>query len=301
VDIVSDGPVAAGPLAGYARQLSTLDGVAQVSSSAGTFSHGQGPEAGPNDAALGRADGQRLTVVTTLVAKSDQAQALVRTIRGLPGPSGVDTLVAGVDANMIDTSHVIGSRLPLAIGMVALTTLLVLFLFTGSVVQPLRAVLLNSLSLSATLGLLTWVFQDGHLAGLLAVTARPMDMSMTVLLFCIAFGLSMDYEVFVLSRIKELHDQGEPASSAVPQGMARTGRIVSTLAGLLAVTFFAFGTGTVSFLQMFGIGSGLAILLDATLIRGVLVPASMRVLGRAAWYAPRPLRRIHARLALSEA
>jgi RND superfamily putative drug exporter len=125
-------------------------------------------------------------------------------------------------------------------------------------------------------------------------------MSMTVLLFCIAFGLSMDYEVFVLSRIKEMHDRGVPADQAVPAGLSHAGRIVSTAAGLLAVSFFAFGTSTVSFLQMFGIGAGLAILIDATLVRGILVPAAMRLLGPAAWYSPRPLRRVYARVALSE-
>jgi RND superfamily putative drug exporter len=124
---------------------------------------------------------------------------------------------------------------------------------------------------------------------------------MTVLLFCIAFGLSMDYEVFVLSRIKEMHDRGVPLAQAVPDGLSRSGRIVSTAAGLLAVSFFAFGTSTVSFLQLFGIGAGLAILIDATMVRGVLVPAAMRLLGPAAWYSPGPLRRVHARLALSEA
>jgi RND superfamily putative drug exporter len=125
---------------------------------------------------------------------------------------------------------------------------------------------------------------------------------MTVLLFCITVRASrMDYEVFVLSRIKELHDQGRrPRPPRCRQGLARTGRIVSTAAGLLAVSFFAFGTSTVSFLQMFGIGTGLAILIDATLIRGVLVPAAMRVLGPAAWYSPAPLRRVYARVALSE-
>jgi RND superfamily putative drug exporter len=169
------------------------------------------------------------------------------------------------------------------------------------VVQPLRALLLNALSLSATLGVLTWVFQDGHLAGLLGFTARPMDISMTVLMFCLAFGLSMDYEVFVISRIKELHDRGEVSQVAVTQGLSRTGGLVTTAAGLLAVSFFAFVTGTVSFLQLLGLGAGLAILIDATLVRGVLVPAAMRLLGRAAWYAPGPLRRVHARLALREA
>jgi RND superfamily putative drug exporter len=128
-----------------------------------------------------------------------------------------------------------------------------------------------------------------------------MDTSMTVLLFCISFGLSMDYELFLTSRIKELHDQGLPTAQAVRDGLARTGRIVSTAALLLAVSFFAFGTASVSFLQMFGIGTGLAILIDATVIRGVLVPVAMRLLGRAAWWAPRPLRRVHARIGLSEA
>jgi RND superfamily putative drug exporter len=272
-----------------------------VSSSAGTFAGGSNVPAVPTDPTLGRPDGQRFTVVTNLPAKSDAGQSLVTTIRGIPGPDGTSVLVTGFDAQLIDTRHVIAERLPLALGLVVLTTLLVLFLFTGSVIQPIRAVLLNALSLSATLGVLTWIFQDGHLAGLLSITPRPMDMSMTVLLFCIAFGLSMDYEVFVLSRIKEMHDRGVSSVDAVPEGLARTGRIVSTAAGLLAVTFFAFGASTVSFLQMFGIGSGLAILIDATLIRGILVPAAMKVLGRRAWYSPAPLRRLYTRVALTEA
>jgi RND superfamily putative drug exporter len=300
IDIVTAGPVNPEALRGYARQLSLLPDVAQVSTGVGTYRLGEATPATAAEAALSSPDGQRLTVVTTLAAKSDQSQALVGTIRDLSGPGGTAVLVTGVDAQLIDTRQVIGDRLPLAVGLVVLTTLVVLFLFTGSVIQPVRAVLLNALSLSATLGVLTWIFQDGHLAGWLGVTPRPMDMSMTVLLFCIAFGLSMDYEVFVLSRIKELHDQGMPSAQAVPEGLARTGRIVSTAAGLLAVSFFAFGTSTVSFLQMFGIGTGLAILIDATLIRGVLVPAAMRVLGPAAWYSPAPLRRVYARVALSE-
>jgi putative drug exporter of the RND superfamily len=299
IDVVVPGPVAAGPLADYARHLSQLPGVARVQGSPGTFVGGQ--VAAPGTAVPGNAEGQRLTVVATFAGQSAQAQDLVRTIRAASGPEGRAVLVGGVAADLVDTRHTVGTRLPLAIALVALTTFVVLFLFTGGVVQPVRALVLNALSLSATLGVLTWIFQDGHLSGLLGFTPRPMDLSMTVLLFCITFGLSMDYEVFVMSRIKELHDQGAAASTAVSQGLARTGRIVSTAAGLLAVTFFAFGTGTVSFLQMFGIGSGLAILIDATLVRGVLVPAAMRLLGRAAWYSPRPLRWVHARAALREA
>jgi RND superfamily putative drug exporter len=301
IDVVVDAPVAPAPLAAYAQQLSRLPNVSRVDSSVGTFVNGRpGPTAGAA-AALGRPDAQRLSVVTTVEPQSGAAQDLVRTIRDLPGPDGNNTLVGGVDARLLDTRHAIGGRLPTAAGLIIVTTFVLLFLFTGSLVQPLRALVLNALSLAATLGAMTWIFQDGHLSSLLGFTPRPMDMAMTVLLFCITFGLSMDYEVIVTSRIKEMHDRGASAPEAVVQGLARTGRIVSTAAGLLAVTFFAFGTGSVSFLQMFGLGSGLAILLDATLVRGVLVPVVMRLLGKQIWYAPRGLRRLHARVALSEA
>ena len=182
-----------------------------------------------------------------------------------------------------------------------LTTFVLLFLFTGSIVQPVRALLGNALTLGATLGVMVWIFQQGHLSGLLHFTPTPTNTSMPVLLFCIAFGLSMDYEVFLMSRITELHDRGDSTADAAAHGLARTGRIVTTAAALLAVSFFAFGTGKVSFIQFFGLGTGLAILLDATLVRGVLVPAAFGVLRDRSWYAPSPLRRLHARFGLSEA
>ena len=153
----------------------------------------------------------------------------------------------------------------------------------------------------APAGLLVWIFQEGHLSGALHFTALPLDTSMLVLLFCITFGLSMDYEVIVISRIKELHDQGRDNRTAVTEGLTRSGRIVTTAAALIAVSFFAFGTATVSFLQLFGIGAGFAVLVDATLVRAVLVPASQRILGPAAWYAPAALRRLQTRIALTEA
>jgi putative drug exporter of the RND superfamily len=301
MDVVFDRPVGTGPLAGYAARLSELPGVSRVDSSAGTFVAGQAGPTNPADAALGRPDAQRLSVVTNLVPQSDPAQRLVATIRAVPGPDGATPLVGGVDAQLVDTKHSIGSRLPLA-GLIVLgTALLVLFLFTGSVVQPLRALVLQMLTLGATVGVLTWVFQDGHLASLLGFTPRPMDTAMTVLMFCVTFGLSMDYEVIVISRIKEIHDQGADPVSAVVGGLSRTGRLVSTASALMAVSFFAFLTGSVSFLQMFGLGSGLAILLDATVVRGVLVPAVLRVLGRAAWWSPRLLRGAYGRIGLREA
>ncbi|AYG78338.1 Trehalose monomycolate exporter MmpL3 [Streptomyces hundungensis] len=284
----------------YADQLSQLKGVVRVETSTGTHTPGQESAAGPGSANLSRPDGQRISVVSSLTPKSDAAQNLVSDVRALTPPPGTHPLVGGIDAELVDARHSISGRLLLAIGLVVLTTFVLLFLFTGSVVQPLRALALNAITLVATLGIMTWIFQDGHLSSLLGFTAQPMEMSMTVLMFCIVFGLSMDYEVFVTSRIKELHDQGEDTESAVTNGLGHTGRIVTAAACLLAVSFFAFGTSKLSFMQMFGLGSGLAILIDAVAIRGVLVPAAMRLLGGSAWYAPRFLRRFHSRFGLSE-
>ncbi len=229
------------------------------------------------------------------------AQRLVTDVRALPSPSGVTTYVGGPAAELVDQKHDLDGRLPLAIALIVLTTFIVLFLFTGSVVLPLKALMLNALSLTAVFGAMVWIFQDGHLKGLLGFTPAPISTTMPLLLFCIAFGLSMDYEVFVLSRIKELHDAGATNTEAVTGGLARTGRIVTTAAALLAVTFFAIGLSKVSFIQMFGIGTAIAIVVDATLIRGVLVPAFMRLAGGANWWAPPPLRRLHRRIGATEA
>ena len=179
----------------------------------------------------------------------------------------------------MDSIDSIADHLPLAAIWILLTTAILLFLFTGSVLQPVRALVMSALTLSATLGVMVFIFQDGHFADLLGFTPQPLNTSMLVLLFCIAFGLSMDYEVFVLSRIKEAHDQGAGLEEAVAGGLARSGRIVSTAAALIAVSFLAFVSSEVSFMQFFGLGTALAILIDATLVRGVLVPAGMRLLG----------------------
>ncbi|WP_405536605.1 MMPL family transporter [Streptomyces sp. NBC_00075] len=297
--VVIDGPVAQAPLSAYAAELSGLEGVVRVESSAGTYAGGQ-QSAASAASALGRPGAQRISVVSDLVPRSDEAQDLVREVRAVDPPAGSAPLVGGVDAVLVDSKDSISGRLPIAVALVALTTFVLLFLFTGSVVQPLRALLLNVISLGATLGVMTWIFQDGHFSSLLGFSAQPMEVSMTVLMFCIAFGLSMDYEVFVTSRIKELHDLGEDNESAVANGLGHTGRIVTAAACLLAVSFFAFGTSKISFMQMFGLGSGLAILIDAVAVRGVLVPAAMRLLGRTAWYAPGFLRTVHGRFGLSE-
>ncbi|MFD5750326.1 MMPL family transporter [Streptomyces sp. NPDC127033] len=300
LQIAIDRSVDQAPLASYAGRLSELAGVVRVDSSTGTYTKGEAAAAGPADAALGRPDAQRISVVSGLTPKSDAAQDLVERVRAVTPPPGVRPLVGGPDAVLVDAKDSIADRLPLAVTLVALTTFLLLFLFTGSVVQPLRALVLNLISLGATLGVMTWIFQDGNLSSPLGFTAQPMEVSMTVLMFCIAFGLSMDYEVFVTSRIKELHDHGADNETAVVNGLGHTGRIVSAAAFLLAVSFFAFGTAQISFMQMFGLGSGLAVLLDALAVRGVLVPAAMRLLGKSAWYAPGFLRRLHLRYGLSE-
>jgi RND superfamily putative drug exporter len=300
VNLVTDGPLDPAALTGYASRLSELAGVARVETSAATFVHGA---AVPNSAnpTLARRTAQRLSVVSAADPRSAAAKHLVRTVRDLPGPDGVRVYVGGPTAELIDTTHAIVSRLPIAGLLIVLTTFIVLFLFTGSVTQPIRSLLLNALTLTATAGLMVWIFQEGHLSRALHFTALPLDTSMLMLLFCIAFGLSMDYEVIVLSRIKELHDHGHDNHTAVTDGLTRSGRIVSTAAALIAVTFFANATATVSFLQLFGTGAGFAVLIDATLVRAVLVPAAQRILGRAAWYAPAPLRRLQARVSLAEA
>ncbi|MGW4124846.1 MMPL family transporter [Nocardia sp. NPDC004711] len=282
VDVVIDGPATTSAIADYAARVSQLPGVTGVTTS------------------VAQPRLQRLTVASDLDEKSTAAGDLVRSVRAVAAPAGTVALVGGVDAQQIDTESSIGSRLPIAALMIVLTTFALLFAFTGSVVQPLRALLLNALGLSAALGAMVWIFQDGHLSGLLGFTPRPTDTAMAVLLFCVAFGLSMDYEVILTSRIKELRDQGAATTDAVIHGLAKTGRIVSTAAGLLAVSFFAFGVSKVSFIQMFGLGTGLAILIDALLIRGILVPAAMSLLGRTNWYAPAPLRRLHRYIALQD-
>ncbi|MCI0385474.1 MMPL family transporter [Streptomyces sp. CNQ085] len=300
VQIVTTGPVDTADLDAYATALSRVDGVARVQASSGTYQDGEAAPPGPLGAALGRDDAQRLTATTEVESGSGEAEDLVRDIRAVQAPGGVEALVGGPDAYLVDTKAAIGDRLPAAITWVALTTFALLFLFTGSVVQPLRALVLNTISLAAAIGAMVWIFQEGNLSSVLGFTPMPMNTSMTVLLFCIVFGLSMDYEVFVTSRIKELHDAGEDTSTAVTRGLSRTGRIVTMAAGLLAVSLFAFTTSEISFMQMFGLGSGLAILIDAVAVRGILVPAAMRLLGRGAWYAPKALRRLHGRVGLSE-
>ncbi|GAA2078716.1 MMPL family transporter [Actinomadura alba] len=284
----------------YARKLSRLDGVTQVRSTAGSYADGRAAT-GPAPTDPEHEGAERLVVGTSLGAETSDGQDLVREVRAIAPPTGTTSYVGGPAAELADSKAAVGSRLPAALGLVAVLTFALLFLFTGTVVQPLRALLLNAVSLSATLGLMVLVFQHGWFDDVLGHTARPLDIAMLVLLVCITFGLSMDYEVFVVSRIIEEHEAGADLATSVTRGLSGTGRIVTTAAALLAVNFFAFTTSGVTFIQMFGLGSGLAILIDATLVRAVLVPAAMRVTGQYSWWAPRFLQRVHRRIGLREA
>ena len=174
-----------------------------------------------------------------------------------------------------------------------------LFLMFGSVVVPIKALVLNLLSLTATFGAMVWIFQDGHLSGLLDFTATgSLNATIPILMFCVAFGLSMDYEVFLLSRIKEEHDRTHDNVSSVAIGLERTGRIVTAAAVLISVVFLAFATSNISFIKLFGVGMALAVLMDAFVIRSTLVPAFMRLAGEVNWWAPAPLRRLYRRIGM---
>ncbi len=221
-------------------------------------------------------------------------------IRALPTPFKLD--VGGASAQLVDSKHSIFGDLPFALAIIAVVTLITLFLMFGSVLVPIKAIVLNLLSLTATFGAMVWVFQQGHGSGLLGFTATgTLDTTTPILMFCIAFGLSMDYEVFLLSRIKEQHDAGADTTTSVAHGLEQTGRIVTAAALLMAIVFVAFATSHVTFIKLFGIGLTLGVLMDATLIRGTLVPAFMRLAGNANWWAPAPLRRIYERFGISEA
>jgi RND superfamily putative drug exporter len=286
---------------GYARTLSRLPGVARVDARTGSYIHGQQvAPPGPASARFQSASGTWLSVVPSVEPLSSAGERLVRDVRSARAP--FQTMVAGASAQLVDSKAAIFGRVPLAAGLIALVTFAVLFLMTGSVLVPLKALVLNLLSLSATFGAMVFIFQEGHFAGFLNFTATgTLDSAMPVLMFCIAFGLSMDYEVFLLSRIKEEHDAGAGNVASVAIGLERTGRIVTAAAAILAVVFVAFATSKITFIKMFGVGMALAVIMDATLIRGALVPAFMRLAGNANWWAPGPLRKLYGRIGLSEA
>ncbi|MGE5697747.1 MAG: MMPL family transporter [Candidatus Sericytochromatia bacterium] len=287
----------------YAADLSRVQEVSAVSAPTGTFVGGNrvGPPSAPTGVARGSAF---LTVRSTVPLFSDSSETQLDRLREVPGPDGQAVLMGGGAQVSRDTVDAVTSRLPWVIGLIAVTTFVLLFLLTGSVVLPLKALVLNVLSLSAAFGALVWIFQDGHLGGLGTTSTGTVEATLPVLLLGIAFGLSMDYEVFLLSRIREYWLASartrEDNSESVALGLARTGRVITAAALIMSIAFAALIPAQVSFIRMFGIGLTLAVLVDATLVRMALVPAFMQVMGRWNWWAPAPLAWLHGRIGLHD-
>jgi RND superfamily putative drug exporter len=301
----------------YAAELSKVPDVTSVSAPTGTFVAGK--EIGPPSAATGVADGSAfLTVGSTAPLFSDASETQLDRLHDVVGPDGRTVQLAGIAQINRDSVAAITTRLPWVLGVIAVITFALLFLLTGSVILPLKAVVLNVLSLTAAFGALVWIFQDGHLAALGTTPSGTLVANMPVLLFCIAFGLSMDYEVFLVARIREYWLGLRPGADATPSGLrairsarpdadeavalglARTGRVITAAALVMSISFAALIAAEVSFMRMFGIGLTLAVLVDATLVRMVLVPAFMHVMGGWNWWAPKPLVRLHQRIGISE-
>jgi RND superfamily putative drug exporter len=282
VEVVVGAPANSPQVRAVAAQITHLPDVSAVAA----------PQpAGANNALLAVASVQR--------PLSGATKQLVRNIRAIHAPVYIG--VAGQTAAFLDLQHSLGAHLPVVLAVIVAATLILLFLFTGSVVLPFKAVLMNLLNLSAVLGILVLIFQDGRLQGLLSYTSQgALDATQPIFLAAVAFGLATDYGVFLLSRIKEARDSGVSDSEAVAVGLERTGRIVTAAAVLFAVAIGAFATSKLVFIKELGLGAALAVLIDASIIRALLVPSLMELLGPWNWWAPRPLRALHDRIGLRE-
>ena len=243
----------------------------------------------------------RVDLSVTGAPEGDAAQELVRDVRAIDAASGVDALVGGSAAAFIDQQAALADAMPLALGLLVVLTMLVLWLMTGSVVLPVKAVLMNVLTVGSALGILTLIYQDGRFTGLLGYTPNggiePTDF---VISAAVVFALSTDYGVFLLGRIKELRDAGLSDREAVAVGVQRTGHVVTAAAVLLAVAIGVFSTSSISFIQQIGVAVAFGVLIDAFVVRTFLVPSLMGLLGRWNWWAPMPLRRLHDRLGFPE-
>ena len=292
IEALVTGAASQASVASYAARIDAIGGVT------GTQVTGERSTPGGVDA--------RLEVGYRPDPNSPQARQIVNQIRALAPPSsGTGThatvLVGGATAGLVDELSSLGGTLPWMALLTAVATFVLLFLAFGSVVLPVKAIVMNVLSLSATFGVLVWVFQWGHLSGPLQFTATgTIDPTMPILLLAIIFGLSMDYEVFLLSRIRERYDETGDNSGAIAAGLQRTGGLITSLALLLIIVVGLFSASGISFIKLLGVGMIVALLVDATVVRILLVPATMRLLGRANWWAPRPLRRLYARYGIKE-
>jgi uncharacterized membrane protein YdfJ with MMPL/SSD domain len=281
IDVEGGGPRAA---AQVARQVRGVEGVAEV-----------------NPPQPLKGDVTALRVVSTDPFVSEASQSTVKRIRELQPPPGTTLLVGGATADFVDLQTSLVRHLPIVLAIIIVATLVILFLMTGSVILPIKSLLMNFLNLSAVFGLLVLIFQDGRLEGFLDYSSPgAIEQTMPILLFAVAFGLSTDYAVFLLSRIKEARDNGASDSESVAIGLERTGRIVTAAALLFAVAMGAFATSQIIFIKENGVGTALAVLIDASIIRALLVPSLMELLGKWNWWAPAPLRRLHERFGISE-
>ena len=297
--VVRHGGVDDAELDAYAAQLSRVPGVVAVLAPRATYARG-GPVAPPAGQALTRDDTTVITVTTATQPYSEPSKQLLDRLHAVAPPSDTAVLFTGAEQSNRDGVESIISRLPLLLTLIAVVMFVLLFVLSGSVVIPLKALLLNGLSLTATFGAMVWIFQEGHLGGLGTSVVGTLQANMPVLMFCITFGLSMDYEVFLIARIREFwlaSDRTRAANAhAVALGLASTGRVVTAAALVMAITFAGLIASQVSFLRFFGVGLTVAMLVDATVIRSVLLPALMVLLGRRNWWAPPPLARLHHRL-----
>jgi RND superfamily putative drug exporter len=244
-----------------------------------------------------------LSVVETISGDTFRSEASQATVEALRAIEVRETtiMVGGATADFVDFQSSLVRHLPLAVSIVVLATLVILFLMTGSVVLPVKSLIMNLLNLSAVFGILVLIFQEGRLEGLFDYTTQgALEQTMPILLFAVAFGLSTDYAVFLLSRINEAYDGGASNSDSVAIGLERTGRIVTAAALLFAIAIGAFATSKIIFVKQNGVGTALAVLIDASIIRALLVPSLMELLGKWNWWAPAPLRRLHERLGVSE-
>ena len=271
--IILEGVGREAEIAAYAAKLATVNGIFAVTP----------PQTYGEDI--------RIVAYETMLPRTPEAQKMIHDIRKLNSPKG--TLVGGVAADYTDSQDGISSMLPCALGWIALSVLILIFIFTGSIILPIKAVLLNVLSLGATMGALTWVFIDGHMRWLVGdfTLTGTLDTSIVILISVVVFGLSMDYELFLLSRIREEHLAGKSNVESVATGLQRSARIITAAAVLLAVVFAAFVTSGVTSIKSMGFGVALAVILDATIVRGLLVPALMRLFGERNWWAPQWMQR----------
>jgi len=287
----------------YAAELSRVPDVSNVSAPTGTFVDGN--RIGPPSAPAGQIPGSAfLTVDSSAPLFSDQSEAQLDRLYAVAGPAGRPVDMTGTAQTNRDSVDAIAEELPVVLGLIALIMFVLLFLLTGSIVMPLKALALNILSLTAAFGALVWIFQDGHLGALGTTPTGTLVANMPVLLFCIAFGLSMDYEVFLVSRIREFWLASDKTradnNESVARGIAHTGRIITAAALIMSISFAALIAANVSVMRLFGLGLTLAILVDATLVRMVLVPAFMHVMGQWNWWAPQWLVSVHRRLGFND-